>query len=149
MFISKEIRDYIQELIDIGVIGISAVNNLPPGLNSAYQLIRALAPSIDQAKYMSYALEQSNSFYHIPNMTLNTEFVKQNFNPDTIKLLCEKYQVLPLNKVGDTLWCAVFRVYPFEREKIEEILNCVMGCNIPTPHEYAAYMEQLSHLGYV
>ena len=78
MPISKEIRDYIQELIDIGVVNISAVNTLPPGINSASQLIRALAPNIDQAKYMAYALEQSNNFYYIPGLALNVEFIKHN-----------------------------------------------------------------------
>lgn len=149
MPISKEIRDYIQELIDIGVVNISAVNTLPPGINSASQLIRALAPNIDQAKYMAYALEQSNNFYYIPGLALNVEFIKHNLKSDTIKLLCEVHQVLPLNKIGNTIWCAVFRVYPFEKGKIEEILNSSIGCNIPTPREYSTYMDQLAQLGYI
>lgn len=143
MPITEELRSFIQELIDLNIINASAVSNLPPGLRGAYQIIQALSSYVNEDAFLAHALGQNTRFYYIPGLTADTAFISKTYSATTLNTLNEVYQVLPLTKVGETIWCGILRTYPYDEKKITEILNSnQIACTVTTPISYVKYLEE-------
>lgn len=148
MPITEELRSFIQELIDLNIINASAVSNLPPGLSGAYQIIQALSSYVNEDAFLAHALGQNTRFYYIPGLVADTAFISKTYSPKTLNILNEVHQVLPLTKVGETIWCGILRTYPYEENRLEEILNSKqIACTVTTPLSYVKYLEQYMAAG--
>lgn len=144
MTLSEPNQQFLQEIVDRNILPISELSNIPPTISNIHGILGEIAPSLDTAAYLAYALQQETAFLRIPGLQIDFEFLKTIPKDTLSKLVSEDIMVIPLRKTANTLWLGVGRPYPCPIQEIQQLLQTNnLGWNVLLPQEFVEQCRQI------